>query len=72
MLGIFTSMLEGQFDPKRVNAIFQPFKPPSLVSLFNMKHFLEEDNELSSYSMVGFGTILKTVFSVTWYIVSPR
>jgi hypothetical protein len=42
------------------------------VSLFNMKHFLEEDNELSSYSMVGFGTILKTVFSVTWYIVSPR
>jgi hypothetical protein len=31
--------MEGQFDPKRVNAIFLPFRSPSSVSLFAMKHF---------------------------------
>jgi hypothetical protein len=38
--------LEGQFDPKRVDAIFQPFRSPSSVSMFTMKHFLEVDNEV--------------------------
>jgi hypothetical protein len=43
----FTNLtLEGQFDPKRVGAIFQPYRSPSLVSLFSMKHFLEVDNEV--------------------------
>jgi hypothetical protein len=38
--------LEGQFDQKRVDAIFQTFRSPSLVCLFTMKHFLEVDNEV--------------------------
>jgi hypothetical protein len=38
--------MEGQFDPKRVDAIFQPFRSPSLVSLFTMKHILEVDNKV--------------------------
>jgi hypothetical protein len=38
--------LEGQFDPKRVAAIFQPFRSPSLVSSFTTKHFLKVDNEV--------------------------
>jgi hypothetical protein len=38
--------LEGQFDPKRVDAIFYSFRSPSSASLFTMKHFLEIDNEV--------------------------
>jgi hypothetical protein len=38
-------ILKGQFDPKWVDAIFQPRSTPS-VSLFIMKHFLEVDNEV--------------------------
>jgi hypothetical protein len=38
--------MEGQFDPEQVDAIFQPFTSPSLVSLFTMKHFLEVDDEV--------------------------
>jgi hypothetical protein len=38
--------LEGQFDPKQVDAIFQPFRSLSFLSLFTMKHFLEVDNEV--------------------------
>jgi hypothetical protein len=48
ILGISINQLtlEGQFGPKRVNAIFKPFISPSSVSLFTMKHFLEVDNEV--------------------------
>jgi hypothetical protein len=40
------SNLEGQFDPKWIDAIFLPSKSPSLVSVFAMKHFLGVDNEV--------------------------
>jgi hypothetical protein len=42
--------LEGQFDPKWVNAIFLPCTSPSLVSLFTMKQFMEVDNEVNLLS----------------------
>jgi hypothetical protein len=46
MITIRKSILEGQFDPKQVDAIFYPFRSHSLVSLFTMNHFLEVDNEV--------------------------
>ena len=39
-------ILEGQFDPKWVDAIFQPFRSPPSVSVVTMKHFLEVDYEV--------------------------
>jgi hypothetical protein len=45
---LFCSFLtmERQFNPKWVEVLFLPFKSPSLVSLFTMKHFPKVDNEV--------------------------
>jgi hypothetical protein len=36
--------LEGQFDPKWIDAIFKPLISPYSVSLFTIKYFLEVNN----------------------------
>jgi hypothetical protein len=38
--------LKGHFDPKWVDALFQPFGSPSSMSMFMMKDFMELDNEV--------------------------
>jgi hypothetical protein len=66
-IGFLSNLIpEGQFDPKRVNAIFQPSRSPSSASLFAIKHFMEVDNEVIFLITIGFET------SITYSSLTPN